>query len=118
MSDASKLKDRAETLVSAPGIAGALEDGAITAGHVDAITRGSQRLEPAQREEFVGRAESLVDVAAAATVAEYTTRLNLEIKRMQSDDGEERLIRQRRDTRLGTWTDNEGMWNFAVGSTP
>lgn len=112
LSDAVKARERADTLDAAPAIADALTSGSITTGHVDAITRGSQRLEPGQREEFVERASSLVDVAVAGTIAEYTRRLNLEVKRMQSDDGEDRLTRQRRDTRLSTWTDNEGMWNL------
>lgn len=112
LSDASKAKERAETLGGAPLIAGALEGGSITAGHVDAVTRGSKRLEPDQRQEFVARAESLVGVATAGSVADYSRRLDLEIKRMQSDDGEERLTRQRRATRLSTWTDSEGMWNL------
>lgn len=111
LSDASKIRERADTLGAAPSIAGALESGSITAGHVDAVTRGSKRLEPAQRDEFVERAASLVDVAMAGTVAEYSRRLDMEITRMQSDDGEDRLIRQRRNTRLSTWTDVEGMWN-------
>ena len=112
LSDAAKVKERADTLDAVPTVASALEGGSITVGHVDAITRGSQRLEPEQREEFIERAASLVDVAVAGTVADYTRRLNLEIKRMQSDDGEERLTRQRRNARLNTWTDNEGMWNL------
>ncbi|MEP4651854.1 MAG: HNH endonuclease signature motif containing protein [Ilumatobacter sp.] len=112
LSDASKIKERADTIAGAPSIAEALEHGSITVGHVDAITRGSKRLEPEQRQAFVDRAESLADVAAAATVAEFTRRLNLEITRMRSDDGEARLIRQRRDTRLSTWTDDDGMWNL------
>jgi len=112
LSDAAKVKERANTLGVAPAIAGALENGSITAGHVDAVTRGSKRLEPAQRKEFVERVESLVGVAAAGSVEEFTRRLGVEIKRMRSDDGEDRLTRQRRDTRLSTWTDNDGMWNL------
>ena len=90
LTDAVKAKERADTLDAAPEIADALTGGSITAGHVDAIARGSQRLEPAQREEFVERASSLVDVAVAGTVAEYTRRLDLEVKQMQSQDGEDR----------------------------
>ncbi len=112
LSDAAKIKERADTLEAAPSIAGALESGSITAGHVDAVTRGSNRLEPSQREEFVERAESLVGVAAAGSIDEFARRLNLEIKQMQSDDGEKLLIRQRRDARLSSWTDNDGMWNL------
>ena len=112
LADASKSKERAETLEAAPSIAAALEEGAITAGHVDAVTRASGRLEPDQRAHFVDRAESLVAVAVAGSVDEFAQRLNREIKQLQSDDGEERLTRQRRNVRLNTWTDGDGMWNL------
>jgi hypothetical protein len=36
----------------------------------------------------------------------------LEAKRLQSDDGMDRLERQRRATRLSTWVDPDGMWNL------
>ncbi len=112
LSDASKITERAATMNATPAIAAAMERGSITAGHVDAITRCSKRLEPSRREEFVARAESLVDVAAAGTVAEYTRRLNSEVERIRADDGEDRLNRQRRNARVTTWTDNDGMWNL------
>ncbi|HSL73593.1 MAG TPA: DUF222 domain-containing protein, partial [Ilumatobacteraceae bacterium] len=93
-------------------LADALGDGAITAGHIDAVTRSSKQLDPAQREELLERADALVAVAAAGTVEEFRRRLDLEAKRLQADDGMERLARQRRNTRLSTWVDDDGMWNL------
>ncbi len=108
---ASKSKERADTLARTPQLAGALDDGAITAGHVDAVTRGSKQLNDEQRGALFDRVESLVGVATAATIEQFAERVRLEVRRIQADDGEDRLARQRRNTRLSTWTDGEGMWN-------
>ncbi|MEJ7801115.1 MAG: DUF222 domain-containing protein, partial [Ilumatobacter sp.] len=54
-----------------------------------------------------------VDVASVATVDEFRRRLDVEVKAIQADDGIARLERQRRNTRLRTWIDAEGMWRFA-----
>lgn len=110
---ATKTKERAETLADTPTLAGALDDGAITAGHIDAVTKGRKRLDSdEQREAFIERVEALADVAAASTIEQFGRRLDLEIKKLQTDDGEERLTRQRRQTRVSTWVDDEGMWNL------
>jgi hypothetical protein len=112
LGQASKTTERSTTLDAAPGLANALADGAITAGHVDAVTRTSKRLDPDQRDELLERADALVAVAAAGTVEEFRRRLELEAKRLQADDGMKRLERQRRATRLSTWVDPDGMWNL------
>jgi hypothetical protein len=109
---ATKATERSATLAATPKLADALADGAITAGHVDAVTRTSARLDPTQREELRERADALVAVAAAGTVDDFRRRLELEAKRLQSDDGMDRLERQRRNTRLTSWVDPEGMWNL------
>ncbi|MGB0111894.1 MAG: DUF222 domain-containing protein [Ilumatobacteraceae bacterium] len=109
---ASRVRDRATTLASTPKLADALADGAVTAEHVDVVTRGSRQLDETQRAELLGRVESLVDVAVAATVEQFSSRVSLEVKRIQADDGVDRLERQRRNTRLGSWVDGDGMWNL------
>ena len=109
---ATRTKERSATLAATPNLADALGDGAITAGHVDVLTRTSARLDPAQRVQLLERADGLVAVAAAATVDEFRRRLDVEAQRLQHDDGMDRLDRQRRNTRLSTWVDGEGMWNL------
>ncbi len=110
---ASKTKERSDTLADTPGMAEALEAGDVTAGHIDAITRGSKKLDDdAQRNEFIDAVEGLVGVAAAGTVDQFSKRLDLEIKKLQSESGDDRLARQKRNTRLSTWTDVDGMINL------
>jgi hypothetical protein len=109
---AGKTKERSKTLGATPNLADALEDGAITAGHIDAVTRTSKSLDADQRDDLLAAADELADVAASATVDEFRRRLELEAKRLQRNDGMDRLDRQRRATSLRTWVDGEGMWNL------
>ena len=108
---ASKARDRADTLAAMPRLAESLGDGATTAGHIVAVTRAANRAGE-HRDELLERVDALADVAAAATVAEVARRVDLEAKRLERDDGEAKLERQRRATRLRSWVDGEGMWNL------
>lgn len=112
LGQAGKTKERAGTVGRAPALATALEQGAITAGHIDAVTRAKKQLDADQHDAFLDRVDQLTNVATAATTAEFTGRLDLEVKRLQRDDGESRLVRQKKATRLSTWTDGDGMWNI------
>jgi hypothetical protein len=115
---ASKSVDRSATLHASPELAVALGDGAITSGHIDALTRTSKKLDPAKRDELFERADGLAAVAAAATVEEFAKRLELEARRLDDVDGEERLDRQRRAARARSWVDGEGLWNLSARFDP
>ncbi len=118
VSQAAKSTERSATLGKTPRLAGALDDGAITADHVDAVTRASKQLDPAKRGELIQRADALVAVATAGTVDEFARRLGLETKRLQEGDGMDRLERQRRNARARSWVDAEGMWNLSARFDP
>ena len=66
-----------------PEVGDALGDGAITADHVDAVTRASKKLDAANTTRVVERADALAEVAKAGTVEQFTRRLDLETKRLQ-----------------------------------
>jgi hypothetical protein len=88
-----------------------LDDGAVTAGHVDEVTRATKHLEGDQRDELFDRLDDgLLDIAAVATVEDWRRRLALEIRSIQHDDGVDKLTRQRKAVRVRTWTDGDGMW--------
>jgi hypothetical protein len=110
---ASKTTERAATLGATPALADALGDGAITGGHVDAVTRAARQLDANQRGELLERADALAEVAKAGTVEEFSDRLALETKRLQEDDGIDRLERQRRNARARSWVDQDGMFNLS-----
>ncbi len=118
LGQASKRTERSATLDATPGLGAALGDGAITAGHIDAVTRTSKRLDPAKRGALFERADALAAVAAAATADEFARRLELEAKRLDDLDGEDRLERQRRAARARSWVDAEGMWNISARLDP
>ena len=107
---ASKAKERSDTLGRTPALADKLDQGAITAAHVDVVTRSSKQLDDRQRAKLFDCVDTLASVAEAATVDEFRRRVALEATRLLSDDGIDRLTRQQRNTRLRTWTDAEGMW--------
>ncbi len=112
LGQASTVVDRAATLASLPSMAAALDGGAITAGHVDAVTRAGRDLDVAQRNELSRRVDRLVDVAEHASQAEFARRVRDEARRVQADDGMDRLEQQRRAVRVSTWVDADGMWNL------
>ena len=118
LGQAAKTTERSKTLDATPNLAGALDDGAITAEHVDAVTRASKKLDGTKRAELITRADRLVDVAKAGTVDEFARRLDLEAKKLREGDGIDRLERQRRNARARSWVDVEGMWNLSVTFDP
>jgi 5-methylcytosine-specific restriction endonuclease McrA len=107
---ATGTRDRAGTLQALPAYMDALDDGRVTPAHVDAITRATRAVDSGQRGALLERVARLVDVAATATVPDFRRLLDREVRAVQHDDGMARLERQRRATRLHTWTDQEGMW--------
>ena len=46
------------------------------------------------------------------TFEEFRTRLDAEVRRIEGDDGIDRLQRQRRHIGARTWTGRDGMWNI------
>ena len=118
LGQAAKTTERSKTLDATPNLADALDDGAINAEHVDAVTRASKKLDGTRRAELITRADRLVDVARAGTVDEFARRLDLEAKKLREGDGIDRLERQRRNARARSWVDVEGMWNLSVTFDP
>ena len=115
---AATTTERSTTLSETPKLADALGDGAITADHVDAVTKASKKVDASKRAELLDRANSLAEVAKAGTVDEFARRLELETKRLQDDDGLDRLARQRRNIRARSWVDSDGMWNLSARFDP
>jgi hypothetical protein len=118
LSHATKSTERSATLQATPQLTAALTNGAITAEHVDAVTRTSKHLDGARRDTFIDRADQLCAVARAGTVNDFARRLELEAKKLDADDGIDRLERQRRNTRARSWIDPDGMWNLSASFDP
>ena len=109
---AAKTTQRSQTLTATPKLAETLGDGQTTAAHVDVVTRAAAQLPVTQRDELFERVDALAAVAAASTVDQFARLVAVEAKRIQADDGLDRLARQRRNVRASSWVDVDGMWNL------
>jgi uncharacterized protein DUF222 len=105
--EASKATKRAKTLGEVPQLEAALAAGEVSAEHVDAVTRATRRLKPEDRDKLTGDGDRLAAEAARSTPEEFESHLKSEIARIDSREGGERLLRQKRAIRLRSWTDRE-----------
>lgn len=112
LAEAHRATERADTLSSTPRLAAALADGTVTAGHVDAVTRASRQLEADERDELFERIETITDVAVRSSSDRFAQRVRLEARRVQRASADDRLERQRRNARVSTWIDDDGMWGL------
>ena len=112
LSAANTTTARSNTLADAPNLAAAMEDGQVTAGHVDAVTRAAKQVDPDQRDKVFAIADSLADIACVASVRAFADRLALDVDKLRTESAESRLERQRRATRLSVWTSDDGMVNL------
>ena len=118
LGQASGVMERAATLESTPAIAAALDRGAVTAGHVDAITRAGKTLDPRNARSCWIVSMRWSTSRSTLSQAEFARRVRDEARRLQAADGMDTLERQRRATSLRTWVDVEGMWNLKARFDP
>jgi hypothetical protein len=111
LGQAAQETERAATLAEAFEMAEALGDGRITAGHVDALTRGARRLDQGGRDSLLGDTE-LADAAARCSIAQFDALVKKRSKALDRSDAEAKYARQCRATTLSTFTDADGMWNL------
>lgn len=109
--DAARTLERAAVAGSVPVFGQALATGQVAPGHLDVLGDGLRRLEPTQRSMV--DIDRLAEVARRATPQEFRRSVDTEVRRVRTDDGMERLVQQRRDTRLRTWVARDGMWHVA-----
>ncbi|MGZ4674558.1 MAG: DUF222 domain-containing protein, partial [Ilumatobacteraceae bacterium] len=109
--EASKGFNRAKTVQTVPELGVALTAGETSGGHVDVVTRAMRDLDDGQRRQLGERGDVLARAAAVQSREEFAKTLRREVRRLCVDDGMARLERQKRATRLRTWTDRDnGMW--------
>jgi hypothetical protein len=110
---AATVVKRAETVAKMPEFGRSLADGAISAEHVDAVTRGLQRLAPAERPAFASQASRLALLAGNSTAHQFAKAVQRETDAITARDGSDLLTRQKAAARLRTWRDRDtGMWCF------
>ena len=109
--EASKGFDRAQTTTAIPQMGVVLASGDASGAHVDVVTRAMRQLSPDQCDQLGDRGDQLALAASRLPRDEFARLVRTEVRRIQIDDGIERLQQQRRNSRLRTWLDRDtGMW--------
>ena len=108
--EASRGFERAKTVEIVPELGLVLNAGETSAGHVDVVTRALRDLDAEQRRQLAERGDVLARAAAMLPREEFAKTVRRELRQL-AVDGMARLERQKRATRLRTWTDRDtGMW--------
>ena len=91
---------RSKTLDETPSFADALENGRVSAEHVDALANATTGLDEAIKSELLGDEESLLAAACARSPEEFARVCRERIRRLERDHGITRNRQQRADTYL------------------
>jgi Domain of unknown function (DUF222) len=115
-----KIRNRAETTALIPGLGDAFDTGELSGEHVDAVSKAVKAAPPEVRNALREAVSELVpEIVSGLTPDDVSKRLSDETKRLEADDGVARLERQRRATRLKTWTDkHDGMFRISGSFDP
>lgn len=117
----SKVLARAAALAESPPLNDALASGELGGEHVDVFAKVQGSLEGAVKAGFRESAPELIKaaVASGSTPEEFAASLQSAAERIAADGGMGRFERQRRATRLRTWTDRAtGMWRLSGSFDP
>ena len=117
----NKVLARAATIETQPTLGRALETGDLAGDHVDVFAKVLGTLDGEVKAEFTEAAPALIESAAnsGSTPEQFAASLNSAVEKIASDGGMSRLERQRRATRLRTWTDRAtGMWHLSGAFDP
>jgi Domain of unknown function (DUF222) len=111
LTKATEPFDRAKAVELLPEFGAALAAGAVNVDHVGVLARSVAGLDTATQQRLAERDGFLTEVASRTTSVDFRRTLRDEIRRAEKDDGIAKLERQRRNTRLRTWVDDQtGMW--------
>jgi hypothetical protein len=109
--EAQATSEREAICGAMPGFEEALAEGAVSAGHVDAIAAATRSLDEGSKADFAAEAESLLDDATRQGVDTFATgcrdlaRAIRHRRNAQSDVDELEL--QRSSSKISRWTDTE-----------
>ena len=117
----AKVMARAATLANTPELSDALDAGDLGGDHVDVFAKVLGALDGPVKARLAEAAPELIEQAArsGSTPEEFAASLNAAAEQITADGGLSRLDRQRRATRLRTWTDRAtGMWRLSGSFDP
>ena len=121
--DAKTAAEREEVCTSMPVFEDALDQGTVTAGHVDAIASATRNLDEAERAEFVGEAENLLDDAHDQGVDQFAKNCRGLAKsiraRHNARAADDELEQQRKQSKVTRWVDKDtGMHKTLIECDP
>jgi hypothetical protein len=117
----AKVMARAAAIQNVPSLGDALSSGELGGDHVDAFAKVLGSLDGPTKEGLTEAASAIVASAAASgsTPDEFAATLNAAAQKIAADGGMSRFERQRRATRLRTWTDRAtGMFRLSGAFDP
>jgi Domain of unknown function (DUF222) len=112
----NRIRERADTTAAIPSLGDAFDSGDVSGEHVDAVSKAVKAAPVEVRDRLRDAAVEIVEAISRSglTPDDVANRLAEETKRLEADDGIARLERQRRATRLRTWTDkHDGMFRIS-----
>ena len=121
--DAKAAAEREQVCTAMPGFEDALDNGAVTAGHVDAIASATRHLDDTERAEFVGEADTLLGEARDQGVDRFAKGCRDLAKsiraRHNAQAAEDELERQRKQSKVTRWVDDTtGMHKTLIECDP
>ena len=117
----NKVMARAAAIENQPTFDRALEAGDLAGEHLDVFAKVLGSLDGPIKASFTEAAPALIKAAAnsGSTPEQFAASLTSAAEKIASDGGLSRLERQRRATRLRTWTDKAtGMWLLSGAFDP
>jgi hypothetical protein len=110
----NRIRERADTAAAIPALGDAFNSGDVSGEHVDAVSKAVKAAPTEVRDRLRDAAVEIVEAISRSglTPDDVAQRLAEETKRLEADDGIARLERQRRATRLRTWTDKHDLRRF------
>ncbi|MGA0879318.1 MAG: DUF222 domain-containing protein [Ilumatobacteraceae bacterium] len=115
--EAGETIRRARLVEEAPLLGDALAEGIMTAGHLDAISRGA-RIAGDSREAFLNLVPDLVEAASDMPIGDFAALVTSSAKEFVTDGGIALLEFQRKSTQLKMWNDKEGMLHLRGSFDP
>ena len=109
--EAGDVMRRVLVIEDAPVVGDALAAGEMSAGHVDAISRGL-KIAGESKDAFLELVPGLVEAAGVMSVPEFAAEVNKAAKGVVTDGGHSVFEDQRRSTFLKIWNDANGMVNL------
>ena len=110
--NAGRAVRRADDAAKAPELKACMDEGRLSGEHLDAFTTALRSLDPRLQPALRSLEADLAAKAVTqrATVEQFRTWLQREVRSIEADDGKQRLERQKRAARCRSWTDpNTGM---------